>query len=252
VEFLVEFVVDVPDGIPATEIHEREQAEAVAAANLVRAGHLVRLWKPPMQPDETRILGLYRAGSEAELRGLLEALPLHDWMTVAITPLAAHPNDPLRGTQLTGPELRLVYSLEATVGTPIELGDTDAGRRRIVPLSGGDFVGPELNGSLVTDGSADWQTIRPDGVAIGDIRYTLRTAGGAHLFVESRGVRHGPPEVLERLARGEDVSPSEYTFRASAQILSSAPELNWLNNGVFIAVGARRPAGVAYDVYLVE
>jgi muconolactone delta-isomerase len=94
VEFLVEFVVNVPEDATDTEIGERERAEAVAAAELVRHGHLVRLWKPPMQPGETRILGLYRAASEAELRGLLEPLPLYDWMAVTLTPLAAHPNDP--------------------------------------------------------------------------------------------------------------------------------------------------------------
>jgi muconolactone delta-isomerase len=94
-EFLVQFAVEVPDGTAETEIRDREQAEAVAAAVLVRDGHLVRLWKPPMQPGETLILGLYRADDEAALRGLLEPLPLYEWMAVTLTPLAAHPNDPL-------------------------------------------------------------------------------------------------------------------------------------------------------------
>lgn len=94
-EFLVQFAVEVPEGTAEAEIHEREAAEAVAAAELVRDGHLVRLWKPPMRPGETLILGLYRAADEAALRGLLEALPLYEWMAVTITPLAAHPNDPL-------------------------------------------------------------------------------------------------------------------------------------------------------------
>jgi muconolactone D-isomerase len=94
-EFLVEFVVEVPPGTAESEVQQREQAEASAAAELIRDGHLVRLWKPPMQPGETLILGLYRAADEAVLRGLLEALPLYEWMAVTITPLAAHPNDPL-------------------------------------------------------------------------------------------------------------------------------------------------------------
>ncbi len=79
----------------------------------------------------------------------------------------------------------------------------------------------------------------PDGTALGDIRYTLQTDNGALLYVQSRGVRHGSPEVLERLGRGEDVDASEYTFRTSTQIETASRELAWLNKGVFISVGGR-------------
>ena len=91
----------------------------------------------------------------------------------------------------------------------------------------------------------------PDGTALGDIRYTLQTDNGALLYVQSRGVRHGSPEVLERLGRGEDVDASEYTFRTSTQIETASRELAWLNKGVFISVGGRLQAGVIYETYLV-
>ena len=91
----------------------------------------------------------------------------------------------------------------------------------------------------------------PDGTALGDIRYTLRTDEGDLLYVQSRGVRHGSAEVLARLARGEDVDASEYTFRTATQIETAAPGLDWLNKGVFISVGARRPGAVIYETYLV-
>jgi muconolactone D-isomerase len=94
VEFLVEFEVNVPDGTPAREIEARNLAEASAAARLVDEGHLLRLWKPPAAPGETKALGLYRADSEAQLAGLLGALPLYDWMNITVTPLETHPNDP--------------------------------------------------------------------------------------------------------------------------------------------------------------
>ena len=81
--------------------------------------------------------------------------------------------------------------------------------------------------------------------------YTLQTAGGALLYVQSHGVRHGSADVLERLARGEDVDASEYTFRTSTQIETAEPELDWLNKGVFISVAGRQTAGVTYDTYLV-
>jgi Protein of unknown function (DUF3237) len=152
---------------------------------------------------------------------------------------------------LPEPRLTLVYRLEATLGQPLELGDTAHGRRRIVPLTGGTFTGPELNGTLVPGASADWQTVLPDGTAIGDVRYTLQTDRDDLLYVQSRGVRHGSPEVLARLAHGEDVDASEYTFRTSTQIESGAPDLDWLNKGVFIGVAGRYTGGVIYETYLV-
>jgi hypothetical protein len=153
--------------------------------------------------------------------------------------------------QLPEPRLSLVYRLEATLAQPLDLGDIHQGHRRIVPLSGGTFSGRELNGTLLPGGSADWQIVLADGTALGDIRYTLQTDRGDLLYVQSRGVRHGSPEVLARLARGEDVEASEYTFRTSTQIEAAAPGLDWINKGVFVSVGGRRTGGVVYETYLV-
>ncbi len=93
-EFLVEFDINVPDGTAASEIADRQTAEASAAAKLARDGHLLRTWKPPVAHAEWRVLSLYRAESESELNSLLQALPLYDWMRITVTPLAPHPNDP--------------------------------------------------------------------------------------------------------------------------------------------------------------
>jgi hypothetical protein len=114
--------------------------------------------------------------------------------------------------RLPEPRLIRVYRLEATLGEPLDLGQVTQGHRRIVPLAGGAFSGPELNGQLITGASADWQIVLPDGTALGDIRYTLKTVGGALLYVRSRSVRHGSAEVLARLGRGDDVDAGEYTF----------------------------------------
>ena len=96
--------------------------------------------------------------------------------------------------QLPDPRLNLIYRLDATVGDPLDLGQTTQGHRRIVPLTGGTFTGPQITGTLVPGASADWQTVLPDGTAIGDIRYTLRTDASDLLYVQSRGVRHGRPK----------------------------------------------------------
>jgi hypothetical protein len=155
-------------------------------------------------------------------------------------------------TALPAPKLRHVYRLDAELGVPVELGDTPQGRRRIVALTGGRAEGPNFRAQLLAIGGADWQIVRPSGSSVADIRYTLKTDGGALLYIQSHGVRHGAPDVLARLAAGEDVNPSEYTFRTTVTIETSDPGLAWLNDGVFIAVGARQPGGVSYDVYLVE
>ena len=259
-EFLVEFDVDIPDGVQPSDIEAREKAEASAARSLAAQGHLVRVWRRQVSPRETRTVGLYRADSEAQLDGLLRALPLYEWMHITVARLDAHPNDPARdqaretanGAALPDPRLTLIYRLEATLGEPLELGEIAAGRRRIVPQTGGTFTGPELGGTLVSGVSADWQIILPDGTALGDIRYTLRTDGGDLLYVQSRSVRHGSTAVLARLGNGEDVDASEYTFRAATQIESGAAALDWLNKGVFISVGGRQAGRVIYETYLVR
>jgi muconolactone delta-isomerase len=283
VEFLVEFEVDIPNGTPQSEVKNRENNEAVAAAKLVDEGHLVRLWTMHVAPDKPRILGLYRADSESELEALLWALPMHEWMHITIKALEQHPNDPMANgsterphrssdgalraepgrsspnreestvsDRLPEPRLTKIYRLEATLGEPLDLGNVAAGRRRIVPLTGGTFTGPEFGGTLISGMSADWQIIMADGTALGDIRYTLQTDSGELLYVRSRSVRHGSPEVLARLGRGEHVDANEYTFRTSTQIETAASGLDWLNKGVFIGVAGRQSAGVIYETYLVQ
>lgn len=102
----------------------------------------------------------------------------------------------MNGNHLPEPRLTRVYRLEAMLGQPLDLGERPQGHRRIVLLTGGTFTGPELHGKLPPGASADWQTVLPDGTALGDIRYTLQTDGGDLLYVQSRGVRHGASRFL--------------------------------------------------------
>jgi muconolactone delta-isomerase len=95
-EFLVQFDLDIPDGVAESEVEDRVRAEAAAADTLADEGHLVRLWQASVGTDRTTVLGLYRAGSKAELDGLLSALPLCEWMRTCIMPLVQHPSDPAR------------------------------------------------------------------------------------------------------------------------------------------------------------
>jgi muconolactone delta-isomerase len=93
-EFLVKFEINIPTGASESEIQTREDAEAVAVAQLAEQGHVLRIWKVPSVNATTSVLGLYRAEDETELDGLLRALPLYEWMKVTVTRLDPHPNDP--------------------------------------------------------------------------------------------------------------------------------------------------------------
>jgi muconolactone D-isomerase len=93
-EYLTDLVTTVPEGTSPARVDELRAAEAVRAAELSKSGYLIRLWRPPLGPGEWRSIGLFRATDEAELRKVLDSLPLHIWMKVTITPLTPHPNDP--------------------------------------------------------------------------------------------------------------------------------------------------------------
>lgn len=141
--------------------------------------------------------------------------------------------------------------IKVTLEPARELGNTPLGRRRIIGITGGEFSGPKLAGRVLP-GGADWQVIRADGVAYLDARYTLETSDGALLYVRNRGYRHGPKEVIERLARGEDVDSALYYMRATPWFETSAPAYAWLNRCICVATGARRPAAVELDFYEVK
>lgn len=135
------------------------------------------------------------------------------------------------------------FELRATVDTPQEIGDTPAGRRRFIPITGGTFEGPKLKG-VVLPGGADAQVIRPDGVTDLVARYTLKVDDGTLIYVVNRGLRHGPPEVMQRLMRGETVDPASYYFRTTPVFEVAAGKHDWLNRSVFIGTGARHAAEV--------
>src|SRR5438309_8337127 len=149
------------------------------------------------------------------------------------------------------PQLHYVYRLDAELDAPVDLGDTPQGHRRIIPLTRGHAWGPYFDAELLPAGGADWQIVRASGSSVADIRYILKTDGGALLYVQSQGVRHGDPDVLARLAAGEGADPCEYTFRAPVTIETADPELAWVNVGIFIAGRGRWARRVSYDVYAV-
>ena len=148
-------------------------------------------------------------------------------------------------------ELQPLMHVKVTLEPIRDLGDTPLGRRRIIGITGGSFAGPRLSGRILP-GGADWQVIRSDGVAYLDARYTLETSDGALIYVRNKGYRHGPKEVIERMARGEEVDPSLYYMRTTPWFETSAAQYAWLNRIICIGTGARRAAAVELDFFEVK
>jgi hypothetical protein len=141
--------------------------------------------------------------------------------------------------RLLEPYLSKVYRLEATLAEPLGFGDIAPGHRRIVPLTGGTFTGPEINGNCSRAPALTGRSSCP--MARSATSATRCEPRGDLLYVQSRGVRHGSAEVLARLAHGEDVDASEYSFRTSTQIETASPDLDWFNKASSSAWLVARP-----------
>lgn len=138
--------------------------------------------------------------------------------------------------------------LTAVLDPAQALGKTPVGGRKIVPVAGGSFVGPRLRAEVLP-GGGDWALVRADGVLTLDVRLTLRTESGALIFMSYTGMRHGPAEVMERLARGGTVDPSEMYFRIAPVFETADPRFDWLNRLLAVGVGERLEAGPRYHIH---
>ena len=148
------------------------------------------------------------------------------------------------------PELAFVCEIRAAVTDPVEVGRTPAGLRRIVDISEGTFEGPLMRGTILP-GGADWQILRSDGLAELQAHYVLKTDDGVLIQVRNRGLRHGPEEVLRRIAAGDHVDPAEYYFRAAPVFEAPEGRYDWLNRSVFVATAERQARFVIVRVFRV-
>jgi len=149
------------------------------------------------------------------------------------------------------PPLEFAFELRATVADPAVVGAVPHGLRRIIAITGGTVRGPAISGVVVPDSGADWQLIRPDGFTELDTRYTLRTDAGELVYVQNAGIRHAPPEVMQRLNAGQTVDPSLVYFRTMPKFETAAPALQWLARSLFIGVGERSPNEVIVRIFRV-
>ena len=153
---------------------------------------------------------------------------------------------------MSAPQLRTkyVFSLAIQVGTPIVAGDLGYGIRRVIPVLGGIVRGDGISGRI-HPGGADFQIIRPDGFTELEAKYAFELDDGAIIYIENIGIRFGPKEALDRIARGEEVDPALIYFRSVPKFETGAADYRWLMQSLFIGVGARHPDRVELDVHQV-
>jgi hypothetical protein len=148
-------------------------------------------------------------------------------------------------------ELEFAFELRVEVSAIQVMGDTPKGNRRMIPITGGTFEGPRIQGKI-QPGGYDWQIIRTDGVAELDARYVLETSEVVLITIVNQGLRRGAADVMKRLAEGKDVNPSEYYFRSIPIFETADPRYAWLTQSVFVATGIRKPDKVLIQVYKVN
>jgi hypothetical protein len=145
----------------------------------------------------------------------------------------------------------LLMTLQVTLAPPQKVGAVPQGNRTTAPIASGSFEGPRLRGRVLP-GGGDWTLLRSDGVLELDLRITLETDDGALIHMASLGLRHGPPEVLAALGRGEPVDPSNYYFRTTPRFETAREKYAFLNRMLTVATADRKATGPIYTIYEVR
>ena len=144
---------------------------------------------------------------------------------------------------------RYVFTITAQVASVTSAGDMGAGERRIIPIVGGEVRG-KINGKVLSLG-ADFQILRPDSSIELEAKYALQTDDGAVIYVENRGMRRGPVELIQKLNRGEAVDPALIYFRTVPRFETGAARYRWLMQSLFVGSAARHADRVVIDVHQV-
>jgi len=146
-------------------------------------------------------------------------------------------------------QTRHLFTLTAVVPKIVDLGATPNGSRRIATVTGGTFKGERLQGTIQPTPGGDWLLLRSDGATVLDVRVTLETDDQQLIYMTYHGLRHGPADVMARLAKGEAVDPSTYYFRTTPVFETASPKYDWLNRIISVATGRREASGPVYEVF---
>ena len=147
-------------------------------------------------------------------------------------------------------QTRYVFTITAYIGSVTSAGDIGTGVRRIIPITGGEVRGKGISGKVCPFG-ADFQIIRPNELIELEAKYAIETDDGAVIYVENKGIRFGPVDLVKRLNRGEGVDPKLIYFRTVPKFETGAEKYRWLMESLFIGSAARHADRVVIDVHQV-
>ncbi len=150
--------------------------------------------------------------------------------------------------EMTELRWRPLFTFFLEINRPYNVGKTPVADRRIAELTGGYFEGARLKGKILPSGS-DWQSIREDAAVMINVRTLLETDDGALIGMRYQGLRHGPKEIIDAIARGEAVNPNSYYMRVSLTFETASEKYGWLNRIVSVAHGHRLSNGAIYNVF---
>ena len=148
------------------------------------------------------------------------------------------------------PELEYLMTYRADLEESVDVGAVPSGTRQIFDVKGGSFEGPRLKGRLLPSG-ADWLLIGTDGVGRLDVRGTLETEDGAHIYLQYFGVLVLSDEVLRALTQGGETQYGDTYFMTQPRFETGDPRYSWLNSVVAVAQGRVLRSAVEYRVYQV-
>lgn len=151
---------------------------------------------------------------------------------------------------MQAPELKHFCDLTVHLAPIVEMGEGRGGKRRIIPIIGGEVTGEKISGKVLNIG-ADWQTIFEDDLAQLDTRYAIETDDGAVIEIINFGFRHGPPEVIAAIARGEEVPMEDYYMRTHARMETGDPRYDWVNRMLFVGTGGRKKSAVQISLFTI-
>jgi hypothetical protein len=150
------------------------------------------------------------------------------------------------------PKFKFAFNISLTLGDVHWLRPTNQGSTRgAVYVTGGKVEGPDIRGVVVPQSGADWPLQRPDGVLDFDARYLLRTDDGVVIYMQNRGYRWGPPEVMAALSRREDVDPGAYYMRTAPKFDVPEGRYAWMSRHVFVGVAEKTPQGNSINYFMI-
>lgn len=145
-------------------------------------------------------------------------------------------------------QVELAMELVVHCGEHLEIGETHAGIRRVIPITGGTFEGPKIKG-VVLPGGADWNLSRPDGTGEAWARYTLQADDGTLISVLNQGKSYQKPQKeLEKDQKGSDPDHDFYIY-TTPSFEVAGEKYSWLNHHMFVGKLKPHPLGVSILFY---